>query len=185
VDLGGGTGRTLGFLGPRLERLGHAHVVDVSPSLLAVARSRIDAAGWRNVTLHEADATDPPLPPGSADVVLFSYSLTMIPDWFRAVDRALLLLKPGGLIAVVDFYVSRKRAAPFTQHGPLTRWLTRLWFSYTDVHVSPDHLPYLLARCDPISLVEGRHELPLPFRVRVPVYRFIGRVRRNTNEASS
>ena len=32
----------------------------------------------------------------------------MIPDWFAAVDHAWRLLRPGGTIGVVDFYVGRK-----------------------------------------------------------------------------
>jgi len=38
-----------------------------------------------------------------------------IPDWFLAIDNALRILKPGGIIAVVDFYVSRysSTANPF------------------------------------------------------------------------
>ena len=46
------------------------------------------------------------------DVVTFSYSLTMIPNWFQALERAYAALKPGGMIGVVDFYISRKWPAP-------------------------------------------------------------------------
>ena len=37
-----------------------------------------------------------------------SLEMALIPDWFRAVDHAMSILKPGGLIGVVDFYVARK-----------------------------------------------------------------------------
>ena len=52
------------------------------------------------------------------DVVTFSYSLTMIPDWFLAVDHAWRLLRPGGTIGVVDFYVSRKHPDPGWRRHP-------------------------------------------------------------------
>ena len=51
-----------------------------------------------------ADATRFRPPEGAADVVTFSYSLTMIPDWFAALENAAAMLKPGGTIGVVDFY---------------------------------------------------------------------------------
>ena len=42
------------------------------------------------------------------DVVLFSYSLTMInPQWLELIELALEKLNPGGYIAVVDFHDSR------------------------------------------------------------------------------
>jgi len=45
---------------------------------------------------------------GQMDAVLFSYSLTMInPQWEELVRQAKADLKPGGMIAVADFYDSR------------------------------------------------------------------------------
>lgn len=44
----------------------------------------------------------------SLDLILFSYSLSMInPQWEELLEQASRDLKPGGLIAVVDFYDSR------------------------------------------------------------------------------
>ena len=42
-------------------------------------------------------------PERQADVVTFSYSLTMIPDRFVAIDHAYEILKPGGLSASSTF----------------------------------------------------------------------------------
>ena len=49
--------------------------------------------------------------PEPADVVTFSYSLTMIPNWYLALENARKLLAAGRMIAVVDFYVARKHPA--------------------------------------------------------------------------
>src|SRR5262249_3779829 len=81
LEMGGGTGPTLESLGDRLRQLGRVHVVDLSTSLLGIARERIAAHGWNNVEVHEQDVTTFQ-PEQAADVVTFSYSLTMIPDWF-------------------------------------------------------------------------------------------------------
>src|SRR3954463_4846190 len=107
IEMGGGTGHNLQYLGDRIRQLGQVYVVDLSASLLGIARERIAANGWGNVEVREEDVTT--FQPGQlADVITFSYSLTMIPDWFAALERARQLLKPGGILGVVDFYVSRK-----------------------------------------------------------------------------
>ncbi len=174
VDLGGGTAHNLLHAGPALAQLQQVHVIDITPSLLAIARDRCRTQGWTNVSIMESDATAVDLPDASADFVTCSYSLTMIPDWFAALDEALRLLKPGGIIGVVDFYVSRPAAAPHVQHSTMTRCVWPWWFGHSHVALSPDHLPYLQRRFKPLSLVESRTPLPyVPFG-RVPCYRFVG-----------
>ena len=177
VDVGGGTGANLEHLGDRMAQLRRAYVVDLTPSLLRVADERIQARGWANVRTLHADATTLTLPEGErADVVTFSYSLTMIPDWFAAIDAAWRLLKPGGLIGVVDFYVARKwPEAGRVRHPWRTRHFWRTWFDADNVFPNPDHVPYLHHRFRPVAFSEHRARVPyLPF-VRVPYYLFQGR----------
>ena len=57
VDLGGGTGANMEPIGEDLHRLSKVYLVDLCDSLLAVARKRSDARGWRNVEAVNADAT--------------------------------------------------------------------------------------------------------------------------------
>ena len=177
VDVGGGTGSNFEYLGESIKQLGASYVVDLTPSLLKVADQRIAAKQWTNIKTLHADATQLTLPEGQlADVVTFSYSLTMIPDWFAAIDAAWRLLKPGGTIGVVDFYVSRKwPEAGKAKHAWSTRHFWRTWFDSDNVFPNPDHIPYLQHRFETISLIEQRAKLPyMPF-VRMPYYRFAGR----------
>lgn len=175
VDLGAGTGENAEHLGPAIARLAHVHQVDLSASLLEVATRRAADRGWSHVEAVHADATTYQ-PPAPADVVTMSYSLTMIPDWFRGVDNALRILKPGGLLGVVDFYVSRKYPAEgLRRHGWFTRTLWPTWFASDNVHLSPDHLPYLRARLETVHLEEHRGKVPYIPLARVPYYLFIGR----------
>ena len=99
VELGGGTGRNLGYFGDDLARFGSVEIVDLCPALLDRARRRW--AGAANVRVVEADATSYK-PQRAADCVYFSYALTMIPDWRQAIDNALAMLKPGGVLGVID-----------------------------------------------------------------------------------
>lgn len=178
IDMGGGTGANLEYLGESLGRLAKAYVLDLSPSLLAVARKRIADRGWSNVEAVEADATTFQPASGPVDVVTFSYSLTMIPDWFAAIENALAILKPEGLIGVVDFYVARK----FPRDGLARhRWLTRTfwptWFAMDNVFPSPDHVPFLHRHFEPLSFEERLAKVPYIPLLRAPYYWFVGRKR--------
>lgn len=177
ADIGGGTGSNMEYLGDSIKQLKLAYVVDLTPSLLKVADQRIAQRGWTNVKTLHADATKFSLPEGQlADVVTFSYSLTMIPDWFAAIDAAYRLLKPGGIIGVVDFYLSRKWSEQSrAQHAWSTRHFWRTWFDADNVFPSPDHVPYLQHRFETVSLNEARAKLPFMPLVRMPYYRFVGR----------
>jgi S-adenosylmethionine-diacylgycerolhomoserine-N-methlytransferase len=176
VDLGGGTGANAEHLGDRLFRLSRYVIVDLSESMLEVARRRIAARGWSNVEVVQADATRVVLAEGCADVVLCSYAITMIPDWFAAVDRARSLLGPGGRIGVVDFLVSRPQAPPgFSQHGLATRLFWPAWFCWTGVRINPDHPHYLHRRFSVERYEERRARMPYMLGLTVPYYLFIGR----------
>jgi S-adenosylmethionine-diacylgycerolhomoserine-N-methlytransferase len=173
IELGGGTGRNLLFFGERLAELAEVEVVDLCRPLIDEARRR--AAGWPSVRVIEADACAY-RPAEPADLVYFSYALTMIPDWRAAIDNAVAMLAPGGLLGVVDFYVSQADPpAGMTRHGPLTRAFWPRWFAHDGVHPSPDHLPYLRARLPDHRLAELRAPVPYLPGPRVPYYRFTGR----------
>jgi S-adenosylmethionine-diacylgycerolhomoserine-N-methlytransferase len=175
VEMGGGTAANLEFLGPHLAQLKEVHVVDLSPSLLSIAQRRIERHGWTNVHLHQADATTFQLQ-GAADVVTFSYALTMIPDWFAALENAARLLKPDGWLGVVDFFLSRKYPAPgFARHPWWTRVFWPTWFGADNVFLSADHVPYLHRHFQMSSYQENRAKVPYLPLVRVPVYSFVGR----------
>lgn len=176
VDMGGGTGWNIENLADSVDQLKQVYVIDLAESLLAVAEDRFRQRGWNNVTAQVADATRFRPPEGQADVVTFSYSLTMIPDWFAAIDNALAMLKPGGIIGVVDFYVSRKFPGDnMRRHGWFNRTFWPNWFAIDGVYPSSEHLPYLQHRFECDELMESKCKIPyMPF-VRMPYYRFIGR----------
>lgn len=175
MDMGGGTGHNVEAAGDRIRALKQVYVVDLATSLLGMARKRAEARGWENFSAVEADATTFVPDEGSADLVTFSYSLTMIPDWFRAIDHAYEVLKPGGHIGVVDFYVSRKYPAPnHAQHGFPTRAFWPTWFMNDNVYLSSEHLPYLESKFETVHLEE--RWAPVPYMpMKVPYYVYLGR----------
>jgi S-adenosylmethionine-diacylgycerolhomoserine-N-methlytransferase len=175
LDMGAGTGSTAALVGERLGRLRRAILVDLCPSLQKMARRRLEDQRWNQVELVLGDATqfksDEP-----ADLVTFSYSLTMIPDWFKALERAWENLKPGGQIGVVDFYVSRKwPEAGFRRHSRFQRFLWPHSYGWDNVFLSADHLPYLRHRFAPEKIEERLGRVPYMMGLKSPYYLFVGR----------
>ncbi len=176
VDIGAGTGRNGELFGERISEFGKVTFVDLSKSLLEVAQKRVDQAGWTNANTLCCDATQLTLPNTSADLVTFTYSLTMIPDWFAAIEEGLRILKPGGTIGVVDFYVSRRYPTEgHLKHSYFARNFWPFWFGNDNVHPSSDHLPMLERHFEPQQLDEAHGKLPMIPIIRAPYYRFIGK----------
>lgn len=175
VDLGAGTGENAEHLSDKLSQFSKVYQVDLCQPLLDVGHKRVEAHGWTNVEPVHADATKFQPAEGQVDLVTFSYSLTMIPDWFAAIDHAYSLLKPGGHIGVVDFYVSRKYPEEtLKRHSWFTRFFWPTFFGSDNVNPNPDHLPYLRKKFDVIKLEEAYGKVPLMPLVRAPYYFLIG-----------
>jgi S-adenosylmethionine-diacylgycerolhomoserine-N-methlytransferase len=173
VELGGGTGRNAEFFGAALQGIETIEIVDLCAPLLARARERAHAIP--QLRAIEADATTYQ-PARPVDCVYFSYALTMIPDWRAAIANALAMLKPGGVLGVVDFYVSPShRVGDAARHNALTRHFWPAWFKHDGVRLNAQHLPTLRALLPQHDIVEARAPVPYLPIGRVPYYRFVGR----------
>jgi S-adenosylmethionine-diacylgycerolhomoserine-N-methlytransferase len=141
LEVGCGTGRNLTNLAHQFPQARLAGL-DVSEAMLAVARKRLGALVGRVNLVHAA--YDRPLhptrlsaSPDPFDLVVFSYSLTMInPGWDRAIEAAYDDLAPGGLIGVVDFHDS-----------PVA--LFQRWMGLNHVRMDGQLLPKLRERFEP------------------------------------
>ncbi len=91
LDMGGGTASNLELIKTGLDTFSRIVVLDLCRPLLDVARQRVEVNGWDNVELVCGDATADDvkgLPKaGTVDLITFSYSLTMIPDWRAALKN--------------------------------------------------------------------------------------------------
>jgi len=172
VELGGGTGFNLTFFADRLDRMGHVEIVDLCPALLQQARRRW--SGQANVRIVEADATSY-LTAHPIDCVYFSYALTMIPNWRAAIGNAMALLKPGGTLGVVDFYVSSAQPREGVRHSPFTRAFWPRWFAHDGVRLTPEPLELLRTVLPDHRVSECMGRVPYIPLLRVPYYIFVGR----------
>jgi ArsR family transcriptional regulator len=100
IDVGSGAGRMLAVFADRVR---HAEGFDISPQMLAVARSALAALPPGKAAVRQGDVYAPPFAPGSADLVTVHQVLHFLPDPGRAVAEAAKLLRPGGRIVIADF----------------------------------------------------------------------------------
>ncbi|MEP7024732.1 MAG: class I SAM-dependent methyltransferase [Actinomycetota bacterium] len=100
LDIGCGAGTTTCELARRAGPTGRAAGIDVSPTLLAIARSQAAAAGTGNVTFTETDAQD--LTPGAEFDAAFSrFGVMFFHDPVAAFATVRGCVRPGGALAFV------------------------------------------------------------------------------------
>jgi ubiquinone/menaquinone biosynthesis C-methylase UbiE len=101
VELGCGTGMNFQFFQHHIGPAGRIVGVDFSEAMLAEARKKIDANGWRNIDLVHGDAAEYAFP-APVDGVLSTFSLVFMPDYERIIRQASRGLTPGKRFAVLD-----------------------------------------------------------------------------------
>ena len=100
LDIGTGTGRMLEIFGPRVER---AVGVDLSREMLAVARVNLERADLRNCSIRRADMYQLPLAEASFDAIVIHQVLHYAERPAQAIAEAARVLRPGGVLVLVDF----------------------------------------------------------------------------------
>lgn len=75
--------------------------IDVSPGMLEVARARVVELG-RAVDLRVGDAQALPFPDQTFDTVVCTLALCTIPDDRRAMSEAHRVLRPGGVLLLLE-----------------------------------------------------------------------------------
>jgi SAM-dependent methyltransferase len=102
LDLGTGTGAVAERAAEVVGAGGHVVAMDISPQMLALARTRLVARGLAHVTLQEGRAETIPADDSSFDVVLASLSLMYVIDREAAArEIARVLRRDGRLVAAV------------------------------------------------------------------------------------
>ncbi|KAL9612968.1 MAG: hypothetical protein Q9167_002445 [Letrouitia subvulpina] len=192
IDIGGGTGYNIEAMSQVLDVPNYfetVYLVDLSPSLLKVAKQRFARLGWKNVkiicqdvrnlrvindqscksqSIDRADDQEIVLLTEKADLVTMSYSLTMIPDFFPVLDLLPTILTSTGIIAIVDFYVQnmvdigdRNYIGDKTNRhvNYFSRLFWRAWFDLDRVNLEPARRDYLEYRFGTIECRNLRNYL--------------------------
>ena len=154
LEIGCGTGRNL-VAAARRAPAASLYGLDVSAAMLESARAafgRRRLAQRVRTALADATTFDPEAVFGRQgfDRVFMSYTLSMIPDWRGALDRAAAALSPGGRLLIVDF--GQQEGLPAAFRRLLFGWLALF-------HVYPlDDLP------GAVAALAGPHGLSLDVR---------------------
>lgn len=109
LDVGTGTGRMLEVFGPQIdEGIG----VDMNPEMLAIARTRIEAAGLEHCQIRQGDLFSLDVANGSgstagqvnkADLITLHQVLHYLTDPAAAIREAVRAMKPNGRLLIADF----------------------------------------------------------------------------------
>jgi S-adenosylmethionine-diacylgycerolhomoserine-N-methlytransferase len=169
LEIGCGTGRNL-VEAARRWPYANFHGFDISRVMLKKAAAKIGKAGlsWQ-VELAQGDATSFPeslFRIEKFDRIFFSYTLSMIPAWERALEHAVSRLAPGGALMIADF--GDQRDLPQTFRVLLRRWLSLF-------HVEPrDHMEAVIRE------VAARHGVQADFVRLYGSYTFLAALRRSS-----
>lgn len=118
-DVGSGPGYFTLRLARAVGPAGRVHALDAEPLMLDLLRSRVAAAGLRNVYPHAA-----PVPPEPVDCVLMVNAYHHFPDGPATLRALGSQLKPGGRIINVDFHGGDLPVGPPPEHRvPRARFL--------------------------------------------------------------
>src|SRR5262249_45902746 len=79
IDMACGTGLNFPLLQKAIGPGGRILGVDLTDAMLTRAQDRIEANGWSNVSLVQADAADYDFP-AEVDAILSTYALTQVPE---------------------------------------------------------------------------------------------------------
>ncbi|WP_395515733.1 bifunctional demethylmenaquinone methyltransferase/2-methoxy-6-polyprenyl-1,4-benzoquinol methylase UbiE [Pseudorhizobium flavum] len=104
LDVAGGTGDIAFRIVEASGRKGHATVLDINGSMLAVGAERARKKGLSdNLTFVEANAEELPFQPNSFDAYTIAFGIRNVPHIDVALSEAYRVLKRGGRLLVLEF----------------------------------------------------------------------------------
>ncbi len=122
----GGTGDIARYIPPIPHTI---TCMDLCRPLLEVAAKRYPHMQTVHADAEQYTAAPP------VDVVICSYSLTMIPDWRAAIERMVQSCRVGGYVCCTDFVVDGTNAVRDV--------IVKSVFAGDHVHLNADHIRYL------------------------------------------
>jgi ArsR family transcriptional regulator len=99
ADLGAGEGLISQLLAARAKKV---IAVDHSPRMVEVGRDLAKRSGLKNLEYRQGNMEQPPIRPGSVDVVILSQALHHAVHPPRALEAAWKILRPGGTVLILD-----------------------------------------------------------------------------------
>tara|TARA_Y100000741_G_scaffold1444_1_gene1262 strand:+ start:2423 stop:4300 length:1878 start_codon:yes stop_codon:yes gene_type:complete len=131
----GGTGDILEYIKDYVDQSNKITIIDICDHMIDEANLRVKKYGWKNVecicqnALHINTNI-------KYDLVIISYSLSMIPVWKQVIDISIDCLKSNSQLAVADFTFNDKQYT-------ITKHIFNFIFSFSYINVDKEHIKYL------------------------------------------
>ena len=132
IDMACGTGLNFPLLEKAVGPGGRIVGVDLTDAMLARAQDRIEANGWSNVSLVQADAAGFDFP-AEVNAILSTYAMTQVPECAEVIAHGAAALSAGGRWVVLDLKVPGSTPGWLAQLGTamvrpfasIDEWITR------------------------------------------------------------
>ena len=132
VDIACGTGLNFALIEQLIGPEGRIVGVDLTDAMLAQARHRIEANGWSNISLVQADAAEFDFPT-EVDAILSTYALTQVPECGAVIAHGAAALSRGGRWVVLDLkapdnapgWLAQLGIALVRPFGSIDEWIAR------------------------------------------------------------
>ena len=102
LDLGCGAGFDTLLAAQMVGPNGKIISVDMTPEMVAKARTNAETLGLVNVEFFQCEIEDLPLPDASVDLVISNGVFNLCPDKPRVLSEVFQVLKPGGRLQMAD-----------------------------------------------------------------------------------
>ena len=107
LEIGCGSGAYTTFVARAVGQDGVVEALDIQPAMLTQLKKKLtlpENEDLKNINLHEASAYELPFEDQSLDLIYIITVLPEIPDQGRALAEIYRVLRPGGILAVSEFF---------------------------------------------------------------------------------
>jgi SAM-dependent methyltransferase len=142
ADVGAGTGYFLPHLSRATGEGGAVLALDIEPDMVRHMTERAAKAGLANVEARVVEPADPKLGAGSVDRILIVNTWHHIGGRKRYAARLREALRPGGLVAVVDYTREAPRGPPPAHRLPAAAVVSELEAGGLRAEIVAEDLPH-------------------------------------------
>lgn len=121
-----GTGQNFEYFQKQLQNTGKIIGIDISAGMLKKATQKVNTNNWKNIQIIKSDATkintnwinEQFKTDLQFDSIFCDLGLSGFPDWENIIDNLISILKPNGIIVIMDWYIDKPSV-----RGRFIKWI--------------------------------------------------------------